>query len=154
MAHSGSHHGRVPPSVGQWLLLIAGTFVAGCMTIAAFPGNQAGVVDIGVYANITMAVGIGVLLAWTGNAHRLFCAAGLGAVVTVLGWDVQTFTQAEIQGQGGFGVVPLDAIALPVDALGMVVLVSGGAAIGGIGRLLSLRCPCGRWQPRLGSSTP
>src|ERR1700680_674574 len=116
----GFDHRRVPPPVVQWLLLIASTFVAGCVMIALLPSHQASVVDIGVYVNVAMAVGIGVVLAWRGSAQRLFCAAGLGAVVTVLGWDVLTFTQAEIQGIGGFGVIPFDVVALPIAAVAMV----------------------------------
>ena len=145
---------RVPPTVVQWLLLITATFVAGCLTVSLLPSHQATVVNVGVLVNVAMAIGIGAVLVWRGRPDRLFCAAGLGAVVTVLCWDLLTFTLAEIQGGGGLGVVPVDVIALPVAALGMVLLLGAGAAVGGIGRLLTTRCPCKRWQPRLGSPIP
>jgi hypothetical protein len=147
-------HHRVPPVVVRWLLLIAATFVAGCLTVAILPSHQMSIIDIGVDSNVGMAIGIGVVLAWRGITQRLFCAAGLGAVVTVLGWDVLTCTQAVIQGQGGVGVIPFDVIALPIAALGMAILLGVGAAVGGIGRVLSRRCPCGRWLPRLGALIP
>ena len=53
------------------------------------------------------------------------CAAGLGTVVTVLGWDLLTFTQAESRGVGGFGVILLDVFALPIAAVGMTVPCGG-----------------------------
>jgi hypothetical protein len=153
---SDLHDHRVPPAVVRWLLLVASTFVAGCLTIALLPSHQASVVDVGVCINVAMAIGIGVVLAWRGSPQRLFCAAGAGAVVTVLGWDLLTFTQAQIRGLGGLVFIPLDAIALPVAGLGMVLLVGVGAALGGIGRvcLLSTRWPCRRWRPRLSPPTP
>jgi hypothetical protein len=147
-------HRRVPREVVQWILLIAATFIAGCLTIGLLPGHQSSVVALGVWINVSMALGIGAVLTWRGTPERLFCAAGLGAVATVLGWDLLSFTQQEIQGLGGLGFVPLDAIALPVAGLGMLLLLGVGAALGGIGRVLSTRCPCGRWQPRFGSPFP
>jgi hypothetical protein len=153
---SGIPHPRVPPAVVRWLLLVAATFVAGCLMIALLPSHQASVVGIGVCINVAMAIGIGVVLAWRGSPQRLFCAAGVGAVVTVVGWDFLSFTQSEIQGQGGLGAIPLDVIALPVAGLGMVLLVGVGTALGGIGRscVLSTRWPCRRWRPRLSPPTP
>jgi hypothetical protein len=147
-------HRRVPPAIVQWLLLISATFVAGCLTIAAEPSHQATVVNIGFNINVAMAVGIGVVLAWKDIPQRLFCAAWLGAVVTVVGWDFLSFTQEEIQGQGGLGAIPYDVVALPVAALGMVILLGVGVALGAIGRVLRSRCPCGRWLPRLGYRVP
>jgi hypothetical protein len=101
-----------------------------------------------------MAIGIGVVLAWRGIPQRLICAAGLGAVATVVGWDFLSFTQTEIQGQGGLGAIPFDVFALPIAACGMAILLGVGAALGGIGRLFATRCPCVRWLPRLGSPHP
>jgi hypothetical protein len=145
---------RVPQAVVQWLLLIAATFVAGCLAIALLPGHQATVVKIGVWGNVATAIGMGLVLAWKGSPQRLCCAAWLGAVVTVIGWDFLSFTFEEIQGHGGLGAIPFDVVALPVAALGMLILLGVGAALGGIGRLLGTRCPCARRLPRIGSLFP
>lgn len=147
---------RVPPTVVRWLLLVTATFVAGCLTISLLPSDQVTVVNMGVLVNVVMAIGVGAVLVWSGRPDRLFCAAGLGAVVTVFGWDLLTFTQAEIQGVDGLGVVPLDVIALPVAALGMMLLLGAGAALGGAGRVLTTRCrSCSRrWQLGLDSPPP
>lgn len=145
---------RVSLLVVRWLLLIAATFAAGCLTMALLPNRQATVFNIGVYINVAMALGIGVVLAWRGIPQRLICAAGLGAVVTVVGWDFLSFTESEIQGQGGLGVIPSDIFALPIAACGMAILLGVGAALGGIGRLLSGRCPCRRWLQWLGPPIP
>jgi hypothetical protein len=145
---------RVPVAVRKWLLLIAASFVAGSLTIVLIPGYQAWIVNIGVCVNVAMALGIGALLAWNnGVPQRLFCAAGLGAVVTVAGWDLLSFTQAEVQGQGwGLGAIPLDIFALPIAAVGMTILLGSGAAFGGIGRFVDSRCSCGKWPRRLWAS--
>jgi hypothetical protein len=137
---------RVPAVVAQWLLLIAASFVAGCLTIALVPSHQSTVVNIGVCTNVAMALGIGFVLAWRGIPQRLFCAAGLGAVATVVGLDVLSLTQTEVQGQGwGLGAILLDIFAFPIAVLGMLILLGVGAAVGGIGRVLATRCPCRRW---------
>jgi ABC-type sugar transport system permease subunit len=94
------------------------------------------------------------VLTWRGIPQRLICAACLGAVVTVIGYDFHSVTQTEIHGEGGFGVILFDAFFLPLALSGMAFLLGVGAALGGIGRLLSSRCPCGRWLPRLGSPIP
>jgi hypothetical protein len=150
----GSHHHRVAPAVARWLLLVAATFVAGRLTMALLPTHPASVIDIGVCINVAMAIGIGGLLTWRGTPERLSCAAGLGAVVTVLGIDLLLFTQPGIRGSGWLGLIPFDAIALPVAGAGMLFLVGVGAALGGIARLLSTRWPCRRWQLRLSAPTP
>lgn len=147
-------HRRVPPAVRQWLLLITASFVAGCELVVLIPSHQALVVQLGVGVNVALAVRTGAALVWQGMPGRLMCAAGLGAVVTVLGWDLLTFTQAEIRGLDGIAVLPLDVFALPIAAVGMTALVGVGAAIGGIGRVLSGRCTCRILQPRFGSSIP
>lgn len=147
-------HRRVPPAVGQWLLLIVASFVAGCEAIALIPSHQGLVVEAGVCVNVAMAIGIGAVLVWQGGPGRLMCTAGLGAVVTVLGWDLLTFTQAEIRGLEGIGVVLLNVFALPIAAVGMTALVGAGAAIGGIGRVLSSRCPCRFLQTKFGHPIP
>jgi hypothetical protein len=151
--HRFGFHG-VPHAVVQWLLLIAATFVAGCIAIALLPSHQATVVNIGVWGNVAMAIGMGLVLAWKVLPQRLCCAAWLGAVVTVIGWDFLSFTVEEIHGQGGLGAIPFDVVALPVAGLGMLILLGAGAALGGIGRLLGSRCPCGRRLPRLGPFFP
>jgi hypothetical protein len=144
---------RVPVAVRTWLLLIASSFVTGCLAIVLIPSHQARVVNIGVCVNVAMAMGIGAVLSWIGAPHRLLCAAGLGTVATVEGWDLLSVTQAEVQGQGwGLGAIPLDIFALPIAALGMTILLGAGAAIGGIGRLIDSRCPCGKWPRRLRAS--
>jgi hypothetical protein len=143
---------RVPLVVIQWLLLIASTFMAGCLFIVLLPHYQPTVVTIGVYGNVAMALGISVVLTWKGLPQRLFCATGLGAVVTVIGWDFLEFTLSETRGLGGFGAIPLDVIALPIAILGMTILLGVGAAIGGVARILAARCPCGNWLPKLGPS--
>ncbi len=135
---------RVPLVVVQWLLLIAATFVAGCLAFTLQPRDQATVFVIGVFINVAMAIGVGVVLAWRGIPKRLICAACLGAVVTVIGYDFLSVTQTEIHGEGGFGVILFDAFFLPLALSGMAFLLGVGAALGGIGRLLSSRCPCGR----------
>jgi hypothetical protein len=146
-------HRRVPAVVRTWLLLIAASFVAGCLTIVLVPSHQSRVVNIGVGVNVAMAFGIGAVLAWNGMHRRLFCAAGLGAIVTVVGWDLLSSVQAKVQGQGwGLGAIPFDVFALPVAAIGMLILLGVGAAIGGIGRLLFSRCPCRIWPRRLRAS--
>ncbi len=145
---------RLPHAVVQWLLLIAATFVAGCLAIALLPGYQATVVKIGVWGNVAMAIGMGLVLAWKRLPERLCCAAWLGAVVTVIGWDFLSFTVEEVHGEGGLGAIPFDVVALPVAALGMLILVGVGAALGGIGRMLCARCPYGRRLPRLDSFFP
>lgn len=141
---------RDPYAVLQWLMLIAATFVAGCLRIGLLPSHQKTVINIGVCINVAMAIGIGVVLTWKGTPQRLFCAAGLGAVVTVVGCDVLSFTLGVIHGQYGLGFIPFDVIALPIADLGMLILLGVGAALGGIGRVLSTRCPCQRWFPRMG----
>ena len=136
---------RFPPVVRTWLLLIASSFVTGCLAIVLLPSHQARIVNIGVSINVAMALGIGAVLAWNGIPQRLFCAAGLGTLATVAGWDVLSFTQAQVQSQGsGLGAIPLDIFALPIATLGMTILLGAGAAIGGIGRVVASRCPCGR----------
>jgi hypothetical protein len=146
---------RVPFVVVQWLLLVAATFAAGCLTIALLPSDQAAVCWMGVYINVAMAIGIGAVLTWRGIPQRLICGAMLGAVVTVVGWNCLVFTLTEIQvGHPGFGVVVFDIFALPVAACGMAILLSVGGALGGIGRMLSSRCRCGRSLPWLGSPIP
>ncbi len=141
---------RVPLVVVQWLLLIAATFVAGSLTMVLLPSHRAKVFNYGVFINVAMAIGIGVVLTWRGNPRRLICAAGLGAVVTVVGWDFLSITQTEIQDQGGLGVILLDVFFLPIALCGMAILLGLGAALGGIGRLISSRSPCGKWLPWLG----
>lgn len=144
------HRRRFPAVVTKWLLLIVASFVVGSLSIALLPSQQSIVVNIGVGINVAMALGIGFVLAWTGAGRWLACAAGLGSVVTVMGWDVLNLTQAEVQGQGwGLGAIPLDVFALPIAALGMTVLLGTGAAAGGIGGLLAARRPCRKWCFRL-----
>jgi hypothetical protein len=141
---------RVPAVVRTWLLLIAASFVAGCLTIVLIPSHQSRVVNIGVGINVAEALGIGAVLAWNGIPRRLVCAAGLGAMVTVAGWDLLSLIQAEVQGQGwGLGAIPLDVFALPIAAIGMMLLLGVGAAVGEIGRLAISRCPCGRLAGKL-----
>jgi hypothetical protein len=143
---------HVPAPVRKWLLLIAVSFAAGCLTIALLPSHQARVVNIGVGLNVAMAVGIGAVLARMEIPERMFCAAGLGAVVTVAGWDLLSYTQAEVEGQGwGYEAIPLDVFALPIAAFGMLVLLGAGVAIGGFGRLVVSRCPCDKRSQRLRS---
>lgn len=144
---------RVPAVVRTWLLLIAASFVAGCLTIVLMPSHQSRVVNIGVCINVAMAIGIGAVLAWNEIHRRLFCAAGLGAVATVVGWDLLSYTQVGVQGQGwGLGAIPLDVFALPIAIIGMTILLGAGAAIGRTGRLLVSRCPCRIWSRRLRAS--
>jgi hypothetical protein len=133
---------RVPLAVVQWLLLIVASFVAGCEAIALLPSHEATIITWGICTNVAMAIGIGVVLTWKGISHRLLRTAWLGAVVTVIGWDLLNFTLGEIQGQEGLGAIPFDVVALPVATLGMLVLLGVGAALGRIGRLISGRCPC------------
>jgi hypothetical protein len=146
-------HRRVPPAVVLWLLLIAVTFVVGCGAIALSPSHGTTIVQTGVCINVAMAIGIGMVLTLKGIPHRLCGATWLGAVVTVIGWDLLSFTLGEVQGHADLGAIPFDVVAFPIAALGMTILLGVGAAMGGVGRLVGSRCSCGERLAKIGVLT-
>jgi hypothetical protein len=150
----GFDHRRVPPAVVRWLLLIAVTFVVGCGAIALFPSHGTTIVQSGVCINVAMAIGIGVVLTLQGIPHRLWGATWSGAAVTVIGWDLLSFTLGEVQGHAALGAMPFDVIAFPIAALGLTILLGVGAAMGGVRRLVGGRCSCGERLARIGLLTP
>lgn len=123
-----------------WIASVWLSVAVGIVLIRLFPSVIT--VPAGVCLNVGMAVAMGVALGWVRRWCDVLIAVAAGASASVLGIDALIVLGARDEGWTAAVLGAFDAIALPIAAIGLSVLLAVGATIGSTARWSSERCRC------------
>jgi hypothetical protein len=132
-----------------WLALIALSFGLGGLAIVAFPAVSEGTYSVGVFANLAMAVSMGIFVRWTSNWSLLWQGVLSGACLTVVGAELLEYVLPGASPNAAWDLV-FSAVAICVALAGMSILIGGGAATAVVVRGV-VRYIGARWGCRLGT---